>query len=91
MGERKQQPGALYSVDPEELLETIFNKMRDCGLVIVQSDKKYLTINEAAERIGVKPAHVRKLIESGELKARDFAPAGSQRRQWRISTDELFK
>lgn len=80
---------ALYAVDPDGLIDALFERMKAEGMVIVLQDAKWLTVQQAAKRLGFKPAYVRQLIESGTLKATDFAAEGARRRMWRIRVNDL--
>jgi excisionase family DNA binding protein len=48
-----------------------------------------LTIKEAAERLGLHPSHVYRMVRTGELPAYDWASAGSKQHLWRIDEKEL--
>lgn len=52
--------------------------------------KKLLTINEAAERIGYSYGRLRRWCEIGTIKAQEFPVSpGAKRKLWRIPITEI--
>lgn len=80
---------ALYAADVDTLLDVLFERMRQEGLVMLKEPDKALTIAQAAERLNFTTDHIRRLIDSGVLPATNYASPGSSRAEWRIFESDL--